>query len=293
MLAGAMLLLVVPASLEARAASDLASLLASAPSADWVEASPNNQQVIEGPFTAKSYGDFVDRVNASPSQTTSALESFGLTGGYGKEWMQLGSSDLLVERVFQFSADSGATSWYDRIKAAVGSSSDYRGTVAGTEAVPDSFGAVMDNPEFRKQWAVDFRKSNLVFVVHADSHSHDMTTLAVSQAKKEYDGAPDSNVQLTATAPAKSWLVPAAIGAGVLAVLLPVVLLVAVIMVSRRRRTRTALAAPIHMSPDGAYWWDGISWRDARTDIPALAMRSPDGYYWWDGAGWRPVGPGS
>jgi hypothetical protein len=44
-----------------------------------------------------------------------------------------------------------------------------------------------------------------------------------------------------------------------------------------------------YMSPDGNYWWDGQSWRDATTDNPPDAQRSDDGAYWWDGRSWRPV----
>ena len=287
---GAALAMVTSAPLEARSASDLGSLLAPAPSVDWIEARPNNQQVIEGPFTAKSYGDFIDRSNGKPSGTTSALESYGFTGGYGKEWMQLGSSDLLVERVFQFSADSGAVSWYDAIKAGTESTSYFEGNIPGAEAIPDSFGAIIDDPKFLKQWRVDFRKSNFVFVVHADSRSHDMAAMAVHQARTEYEGAPGSSVQLTAKAPAQSWLVPVAIGTAGFVVLLAAVLLVVVLVVSQRPSVGTAVAAPIQMSPDGAYWWDGTMWHDARNDIPPSAQRSHDGAYWWDGRAWRLVG---
>jgi len=43
------------------------------------------------------------------------------------------------------------------------------------------------------------------------------------------------------------------------------------------------------MSPDGNYWWDGQTWRDASREAPPAALRSLDGYYWWDGRTWRTV----
>lgn len=279
------------APLDARSASDLSSLLAPAPSIDWIEAGASNPQVMEGPFTAKSYGDFVDRSNATPSDTASVLDSDGFTGGYGKEWLRLGSNDLLIERVFEFNADSGAATWYEDLKSGTQRQSSYQETFA-TATIPDSFGAIMKGTSIAKQWRIYFRKANFMFVVHADSRkgTGDLEGLAVGQAKKEYDGAPASTIQLAAKSPTQSWLVPVAIGTAVFVVLLAVVVLVVVLIVSRRPSLGAPVASPIHMSPDGAYWWDGIRWHDARSDIPPLAQRSPDGAYWWDGRTWRLVG---
>jgi hypothetical protein len=49
--------------------------------------------------------------------------------------------------------------------------------------------------------------------------------------------------------------------------------------------------ASLQMSPDGNYWWDGQTWRDAAHEAPPWAQRSSDGIYWWDGSNWRPVPP--
>jgi hypothetical protein len=43
------------------------------------------------------------------------------------------------------------------------------------------------------------------------------------------------------------------------------------------------------MSPDGAFWWDGQTWRDAQHEVPPAAQRSADGAFWWDGQKWRAV----
>ena len=53
-----------------------------------------------------------------------------------------------------------------------------------------------------------------------------------------------------------------------------------------------AAAAPtpeLQMSPDGYYWWDGQTWKDASLEAPPHAQRTPDGAQWWDGKSWRPV----
>ena len=56
------------------------------------------------------------------------------------------------------------------------------------------------------------------------------------------------------------------------------------------RAMPVAAAAPApQMSPDGAFWWDVLTWREAQHEVPLSAQRSPDGAFWWDGQKWRPV----
>jgi hypothetical protein len=74
-----------------------------------------------------------------------------------------------------------------------------------------------------------------------------------------------------------------------------VLLVVGLIVRYQRRRTRAGTiaigvpTAPPQMSPDGRYWWDGRSWRDAQVEVPPSAQRSADGHFWWDGRQWRPL----
>jgi hypothetical protein len=280
---------VVGATVPAQAATDLSSLLADAPGFDWREASGSNQDVIEGPFTAKSYGDFVDRSRGTPGSTASVLQDYGFNGGYGKVWQQFGSHDLLVERVFQFDSDSGATSWYNDIKSGTESETWNQGTIPAAAAIPDSFSAILVDPTFPKQWRVDFLKSNLVFVVHTDSNTNDLASLAVSQAQKEYSNAPTSTVHLSTNPQTPAWVMPVMYGVAA-ALLIFLVGVVAVALLVSRRRTPAVAGASIQLSVDGAFWWDGVRWHDARTEIPPHAQRSPDGVYWWDGRSWRRPG---
>ena len=280
---------VIGATVPAEAATDLSSLLADAPGFDWHEAGGSNPDVIEGPFTARSYGDFVDKSSSTPGSTTSVLQGYGFNGGYGKEWQHLGSNDLLVERVFQFDSKSGATSWYNDIKSGTESETSNQGTIPAASAIPDSFSAILTDPAFPKQWRVDFLKSNLVFVVHTDSNTKDLASLAVSQAQKEYNDAPTSTVHLSTTPQTPAWVKPVMYGVAT-ALFIFLVGLVTVVLLVSRRRTPAVAGAPIQMSPDGSFWWDGVRWHDARTEIPPNAQRSPDGVYWWDGRSWRPVG---
>ena len=278
------------AAVPAGAATDLGSLLADAPGFDWREAGSNDPNVIEGPFTARSYGDFVDRSSSTPGSTTSVLQDYGFNAGYGKEWQQLGSHDLLVERVFQFDSGSGASSWYNDIKSGTESEASNQGTIPAASAIPDSFSAILKDPAFPKQWRVDFLKSNLVFVVHTDSSANDLASLAVSQAQKEYNGAPTSTVHLSGTAQTPAWLKPVMYGVAAALLILLVGVVTVALVVSRRRAPAASAGAPIQLSPDGALWWDGVRWHDARTEIPPNARRSPDGVYWWDGRSWRRAG---
>jgi len=268
----------------AAAATDLGSLLADAPGFDWHEASGGDPNVIEGSFTAQSYGQFVGSQSGSAAATTKALEDYGFTGGYGKEWQKFPSHDLLVERVFEFSAAAGATSWFDDIKSGTESESTYQGSIAAASAVPDSFSAILKDPNFPKQWRVDFHKDNRVFVVHTDSNSGDESSLAVSQAQKEYSGNVTSQPQ------APSWLRPVMYGIAAALLIFLVGLVLVVLLVGRHRGSApapVAASAGVQMSPDGAFWWDGARWRDANTEIPPNAQRSQDGAYWWDGRTWR------
>lgn len=81
-----------------------------------------------------------------------------------------------------------------------------------------------------------------------------------------------------------------AIGAGVLTVIVGAIVM---IIVLRRQRPRSQLAfAPVSLSPDRRYWWDGMSWQDAAARMPPGVPLSPDGVHWWDGVSWRPRPPG-
>ena len=50
--------------------------------------------------------------------------------------------------------------------------------------------------------------------------------------------------------------------------------------------------APVSLSPDKRYWWDGTSWQDTSARMPPGVPLSPDGAQWWDGVSWRPRPPG-
>lgn len=66
----------------------------------------------------------------------------------------------------------------------------------------------------------------------------------------------------------------------------------AIALVVTARRPGPSLALMAQLSPDGRYWWDGMSWHDGVLDTPPHPLRSADGAYWWDGGLWRPLPTG-
>jgi hypothetical protein len=272
-----------------QANTDLLSLLAAAPSADWIEAG-STPTVLEGQFTAASYSAYLQSVDATPNTIEGVLNLYGFRDGYAREWEQRGTDDILTERVFEFGDSRGASYWYRDLALGVKTDSSYTSDIPAAAAIPNSFGVLLTYSD-GKQWRVEFAKGNLVFIVHADAGSDDLAALAVSQAAQEYDSAPSSTV---GTAAAAKPLVPESvlIFAGVVFALIALGALATGLAVGMRGRRSSAFAqarAGTQMSPDGAHWWDGARWRPAASDPPPSAQRSPDGAYWWDGTTWRPI----
>ena len=273
------------------AATDLSTLLATPPGTDWVDVGPAADRLVGG-FSSHDYALFLKAAGSSPGAIETELNLDGFTRGYGLEWEQSGTQDLLVERVFEFRDSRGAGYWYGTLKNGSEHAKQYTGPITVPASLPNSFGAVLYASGSGNQYRVEFAKGNLVFVVHMDSDVNDLSRPAVTQAAAMYE-----------TAPAHTDLPPGAgqtvvndlvrnveIAAGALILFLGLVAAIAVVLVTRRRRQSLGvLAGGLTMSPDGAYWWDGTQWRDARVEVPPSAQRSPDGAYWWDGRTWRPV----
>ena len=275
------------AALPAEAATDLSAYLAKPPTSDWIENGPS-ENVLSGPFTASSYAAYVEGPAATPGNVASNLTRNRFVGGYGREWEQRTTLNYLVERVFQFADSTGARSWFNGIKTESLTSKAYRADFPTAGTVPLSFGVVLNNSDGSTQWRIDFVHGNLVFVVHADAITDNLEQLALSQAKTEYGGAAGTSAP-AASNNAASLARVAAIGL-VAVVLVIIVAVVIVVAITARGRRPATVAAGLQMSPDGAYWWDGARWRDARHEVPPNAQRSPDGAYWWDGATWRQSG---
>ncbi len=275
--------------------TDLSALLAQAPGADWNAVGPSATTLV-GPFSAHDYAAFLKARGVSPGSTELGMNLYGFTRGYAAEWEQQRSQDVLVERVFEFRDSSGSRSWFSLLKRGTRSDPEYTRDIPDTSAVPDSYGAVLTSPDgSTRQYRVDFVKGNLVFIIHMESFTNDLSAPAIRQAAAEYAAAPAHSLVPAGAGQALNDLFRSiGIIAGVVFIVLALGVTILILLVIRRRRPVTAVAGAQSMSPDGAYWWDGARWRDAAVEAPAAAPRSPDGAYWWDGRTWRPLpAPGS
>ena len=272
------------------AATDLSTLLANPPATDWVDVGPAADRLV-GDFSSHDYAQFLKAAGSSPGSIETELNLDGFTRGYGLEWEQRDTQDLLVERVFEFRDSRGAGYWYGTLKSGSQRAKQYTRAIPVPGSLPSSFGAVLYSPGSGYQYRVEFVKGNLVFVVHMDSDASDLSQPAVTQAATMYQTAPaHTDVPPGAGQAVNDLVRNVEIAAGALVVFLALVAGIAILLVTRRKRQEVAaLPAGLAMSPDGAYWWDGGRWRDAAVEVPATAQRSPDGAYWWDGRSWRPA----
>lgn len=273
----------LPAAAPVLAATDVSQLLAPAPAADWVAREPSAADLV-GPITAKSYSTWTN-------DTTSerALQKDGFITGYGLAWEQKVTQDYLAEFVLEFRTPDGATSWYNGLKLYDQTSKYYQKDIP-TVSTAHSVGVEWKFSDGSREFAIEFAKGNLFFDVTMDADTNDLGATTKAQAQTMFDGAPDM-VSVAATNP-----LPGVSGTAIGLALIALCGLVAgVILVLIRTSRRPALAPAVaggglQMSPDGAYWWDGVQWRNAAADIPPTAQRSPDGHYWWDGRTWRRTG---
>ena len=277
-------ILLVP--LGAAAATDLHPLLASPPSADWLDVPPASTRLV-GDFTAHDYAAYL---GAGSQGIEFDLNLYGFTRGFALEWSQ-GSYDLLAERVFEFRDARGARSWYTLLGLIDKTSSNSTRDIPMPASVPNSRGAVLTLPDGTLQDLIAFRKGNLTFEVITDSATNDLAPLGVAQAVTEYANAPSlTEVPPGAGQAVSGVLRNVGIAVGAVVVALALLTTITIVLVTRRRRPATFLIGGPKMSPDGAYWWDGQRWRDASVEAPPTAPRSPDAAHWWDGRTWRPLG---
>lgn len=284
------------ASGEADATTDIHTLLAAPPGADWLDV-PSMPSNLVGDFTAHGYATYLQSAGSSPGAAEFDLNLYGFTRGYALEWAQRGSRDVMVERAFEFRDSRGARSWYSLLKLGGQRSGKYTHEVPMPPSVPNSFGALYTWPDGTLQIRIELWKGNVEYVIHTDSLTNDLTATAVAQAVTEYAYAPShTDVPPGAGQAVNDWLRNIGIAVGALVVAVAIVTTITIVLITRRRRPSALLAGGPAMpptgptmSPDGAYWWDGQRWRDASVEAPATAPRSPDLAHWWDGRTWRPV----
>ncbi|HET9782613.1 MAG TPA: hypothetical protein VFR33_12645 [Candidatus Dormibacteraeota bacterium] len=300
----------VPAAAMFAAALALAPLVASAtsspnPSLDTVLVAPPSSDFTElttsplhGKFSAHDWAALSGN-GPDASQTEATLNKDGFIDGFGKTWAQQASGHALIEAVMAFSGGRGAQSALTGMEASDKSDSTYKNadTVTGISTYYGAHFVDVSNQLIEDFFA--FVKGNDVFGIAFVSPKDDVLDAATRQVRDQYSHAPG------ATIPRSQWpenaSPSASISIGIVAAgigfIVVVMGLVTFLVLRRRTPQPTAAyasyvpALSMQMSPDGNYWWDGQSWRDAAQFVPPDAQRSDDGAYWWDGRAWRAVPP--
>ena len=264
---------------------------------------------LHGEFTAHDWA--VNASGASPTETENTLNRFGFVDGYGKEWSSATARRALIEAVMAFNGGSGAKKALTALEATDKADTNYKHSDTITGIDPYYGAHFTSSGAFEDEFV--FVKGNDLFLVIVAGAKDDVLTPATDQSRKQYDSAPADTI------PSSKWPENASsgggggglLGAGIaVGFLVVIAVLIAVFVMSRRRRTMTpavagmggyavaggpAAGAPgaVQLSPDGKFWWDGQAWKDASVEAPPLAQRSSDGSLWWDGTNWHPIPQGS
>jgi hypothetical protein len=202
---------------------------------------------------------------------------------------------VLVEGAYEFKLDSGARDYFAASKTGDAANKDFQGFFDAGSLNP-AYGARFLTTDGFPSDAVVFVKGNLVLVVVMGNRSGVDSAAVLSQARAQYSLAPAHTLpQPSAPRGSSSFhtnVSPVALGlfTGLVLVLALIVGLVA--LLTQRRAVHGAAAAAVlsmTLSGDGRHWWNGSTWHDTEGSAPPGAQRSPDGAYCYDGTSWRLV----
>jgi hypothetical protein len=282
------------------------------PSLDTVLAPPPSgfaeltSSSIHGHISAHDYATTADATKAAQIEDT--LNKDGYVDGFGNTWLSQTTRHVLVEFALAFTGGRGARSWLTSAEAGDKSGTTYKhaDTMTGIDPYYGEHVVQTTNGSTTYGDGFSFVKGNDVFLVLIVSGTDDALQPAIAQTKAQYDAAPSETIpssQWPENAPSNTPAFQAGVATAILLPIIVVVAIVAVVvgvLVRRSRRSAMpafaagapgAMGAPgtPQMSPDGNYWWDGQTWRDAANEAPPDAQRSSDGTLWWDGRNWRPA----
>jgi len=214
----------------------------------------------------------------------------GFVDAYDKAWTT--TSQGLVDRLERFSSVFWATIRLSESRTAArdnrshSSFKDISGLGTAAYEVTDP----ADTNGFLSDTIVMTQGDYLSVIALASKSQPDRATL-MDQARRQVALIPIPKAEYNAIGQGVvTGLVWVVIGAGVLTIIVAAIV-VTVVLRRRRPRPQPALAA-VSLSPDGRYWWDGMTWQDTAARMPPGAPLSPDGAHWWDGVSWRPRPPG-
>jgi hypothetical protein len=279
-----------------------ATLPSPAPSIDHVLLAPpsgytpvNTTTVFSGRFTIH---DLSATWGAKAAEVEKTLGQDGFVDGFGGFWVDEPAHRALIEYVIAFSGGSGARNWLSYAVASDKTDPAYQHADL-LPGIDTYYGEHLLYPSNDVFDGFIFVKGNDLFAVGFESRQDDVLGLTISQARKQYDSAPDSTIPRAqwpenanagspkgAAAESTEFAFGAFIGFVLVLALIAGLIVVGVTLV---RRWAASGTAPIRLTSDGRYWWDGQFWRDALLEVPPAAKRSADGHSWWDGQHWRPM----
>jgi hypothetical protein len=260
-------------------------------------AAVSTSTVFDGRFTAH---DLSATWGAKAAEIEKILGQDGFVDGFGGFWVNEAAHRAVIEYVIAFSGESGARSWlsYGAALDKTDPAYQHADVLPGIDTYSGEHLVYPSNDVFD---GFIFVKGNDLFAVGFESRQDDVLGLTITQARNQYDSAPDSTI------PPAQW--PENAGAGSsrggagsdqgapfefggligLALVFAAIAVLIVMGVTLVKRWAASRPAAILLTSDGRYWWDGQFWRDSQLEVPQTAKRSADGLTWWDGNQWRPV----
>ena len=261
----------------------IVSVSADVATADLIPGPPDGSWLVYDQGTGAKTKD---EIYGSKANTVS-----GFVDAYGKTWSQAPSQGLadVLERyssVFFASLRLSESRTAARENKSHSSFTDVSGLGSAAYEVTDP----ADSQGFLTDTIVMTQGDYLSVIALAAKSQPDHATL-MDQARRQVALIPIPKAEYSAIGQGvMTGLVWVAIAAGVVTIIVGAIVIVVVV---RRQRPRPQPAfAPVSLSPDRRYWWDGMSWQDAAARMPPGVPLSPDGGYWWDGVSWRPRPPG-
>jgi hypothetical protein len=274
------------------------------PSLDHVLlAPPTGYSLMTSPLLPNgrfSVHDLSTTWGAKAPEVESLLAQDGFVDGFSGFWINQPIHRVPVEYVIAFSGGRGARNWLSYAAASDKTDPAYQHADV-LPGVDTYFGEHEVYPSNHVLDAFLFVKGNDLFVIGFESTQDDVLGLAISQARNQYDSAPDSTI------PPAQWPENAGAGSsrggagsdqnapfefgGLIGLALVFAAIGGLIVVGVTLVKRWAASRPeaILLTSDGRYWWDGQFWRDSQLEVPPTAKRSADGQLWWDGRQWRPM----
>ena len=272
---------------------------------------PSLQSILAPPpvtYTASIQSPLVGNFGASAFAATwgadasiglNDLELDGFVAGYGLAKVEPSSGRLLEEAVMAFTGQKGALRFLASDDRENKTDSHFQHTDPAAGLGPYYYGvheAQASPPEVLDGF--EFVKGNDMFVVGLfAAHDDALLAYAQSQAKAQYDAAPNSTI------PPPLWVENQAATAGdqgfnlgsgpeIFIGLAVVAVLAAAGVVVWMRQNELKPEKPKvaqQMTADGQYWWNGTYWIATSEYAPPWAQRSKDGAFWWDGHAWQAV----